>query len=136
MNKKTFLYNYLNRRMLCVLATNGPEKMPEAAVMEFGQTKNLEIIFDTNKETRKYTNLKKNPNIALAFGWDDMSTVQYEGVARELSGIELKKYKKIMFTKNPEFQKWEKDPGVTYFIVVPKWIRYSNTGESWELRFP
>lgn len=122
--------------MLCVLATIGPDDVPEAAVMEFGQTKDLEIIFDTYTTTRKYPNLQRNPNIAFAFGWDDMSTVQYEGIAKELKGSELVKYKQIMFSKNPEFRKWEKLPSIVYFKVSPKWIRYSaENGKSWELRF-
>jgi len=136
MNNKTFIYNFLNRRMLCVLSTVGPDNMPESAVMEFGQTKDLELIFDTPTTTRKYTNLMKNPKIAAVLGWEEMDTVQYEGIAKELSGKELKRYTTIMFAKNPDFQKWEATPHVTYFKITPLWIRYtSGDGKSFTLRF-
>ena len=137
MDKKKFLYAYVNKRMLAVLATIGPDQVPEAAVMEFGQTENLELIFDTLNTTRKYANLKQNPKIAFVIGWEEGTTVQYEGVAKELEGVELATYKKIMFAKNPAFAKWENLPGMTYFKVTPKWIRYSALNQSpWEITFP
>ena len=137
MDKKKFLYAYVNKRMLAVLATIGPDQVPEAAVMEFGQTENLELIFDTLNTTRKYANLKQNPKIAFVIGWEEGTTVQYEGVAKELEGVELATYKKIMFAKNPAFAKWENLPGMTYFKVTPKWIRYSAMDQPpWEITFP
>lgn len=137
MNKKDFLYAYMNKRNLAVLATIGPHNTPEAAVMEFGQTHKLELIFDTLNTSRKYANLKKNPKIAFVIGWEDGNTVQYEGIAMELQGTELAAYKKIMFAKNPAFAKWENLPDMTYFKVIPKWIRYSTMDQSsWEITFP
>ena len=53
-------------------------------------------------------------------------TVQYEGIAEELEGIELAKYKKIYFaefTDGPVRESW---PGITYFVVRPKWVRYCD----------
>ena len=137
MDKKKFLYAYVNKRMLAVLATIGPDQVPEAAVMEFGQTKNLELIFDTLNTTRKYANLKRNPKTAFVIGWEEGTTVQYEGIAKELVGGELATYKKIMFGKNPAFAKWKNLPGMTYFKVTPRWIRYSAMNQSpWEITFP
>ncbi|MBI5620063.1 pyridoxamine 5'-phosphate oxidase family protein [Candidatus Gottesmanbacteria bacterium] len=136
MDKKKFLFEYMNKRNLAVLATIGPNETPEAAVMEFGQTQELELIFDTLKTTRKYANLKKSPKIAFVIGWEEGDTVQYEGVATELKGAELATYKKIMFAKNPAFAKWENLPSMTYFKVTPKWIRYSTMDQPpWEITF-
>lgn len=123
--------------MLAVLASVGSNDMPEAAVMEFAQTENLELIFDTINTTRKYLNLKKNPKIAFVIGWDEGTTVQYEGIAEELHGKKLIAYKKIMFAKNLSFQSWEHLPGMTYFKVTPRWIRYSAMNQlPWKITFP
>ena len=136
MNKKLFLYKYIHKRTIGVLATISSDGQPEAAVMEFGDTKNLELIFDTQKTSRKYNNLKHNPHVEFVIGWENMTTVQYEGIAKELIGRELGKYKKIMFSKNADFAKWENIPEMTYFKVTPLWIRYSTMDqEPWEIAF-
>ena len=67
-------------------------------------------------------------------GWDENITVQYEGEASELKGEEMNKYKEIYFEKNPRAKKWEEREGITYFKVVPKWIRYSDLNKNpWEI---
>ena len=134
MNKKDFLYRYIHTHMIGVLATISSSGLPEAAVMEFGDTEKFELIFDTLATSRKYANLKKNPHVAFVIGWEKGETVQYEGIAEELRGEELIKYKKIMFAKNLDFQQWEKIDGMTYFKVTPAWIRFSRMdAKPWEL---
>ncbi|MBI3577618.1 pyridoxamine 5'-phosphate oxidase family protein [Candidatus Gottesmanbacteria bacterium] len=126
MNRKQFLYNFMRKHTIGVLSTVSREGNPEAAVVEFGETKDLELIFDTIDTFRKYQNLKQNPSVAFVVGWDENKTVQYEGGAVELTGIKLDKYKQVYFAKLPEAQKWESTPGTKYFKVIPKWIRYTD----------
>jgi hypothetical protein len=52
--------------------------------------------------------------------------VQYEGVARQISSTELVLNQEIYFRKftdAPSRLKWE---GITYYVVAPMWIRYSD----------
>ncbi len=75
--------------------------------------------------------LRKNP---FVIGWDENITVQYEGEASELKGEKLNKYKEIYFKKNPRAKKWEGREGITYFKIIPKWIRYSDLNKDpWEV---
>lgn len=137
MSRKEFLYDYIHSKMIGVLATMGTGKAPESAVMEFGDTPELELIFDTLKQTRKYVNLKMNSHVSFVIGWENGETVQYEGVAEELLGAKRKKYSAIMFKKNPSFARWELLPGMTYFKVTPRWIRFSAMEKkAWEITFP
>lgn len=53
---KQALHHYLASRELAVLATSH-ESAPEAALLAFAVTPELEIIFDTVKASRKYANL-------------------------------------------------------------------------------
>jgi hypothetical protein len=53
-------------------------------------------------------------------------TVQFEGVAEELVGEDLANYKKTYFAKFPDGVEREKWPGITYFVVRPKWVRYCD----------
>ena len=120
------VFRFMDGERLGVLATVGEEERPEAALMGFAVTPKLEIIFDTLKSSRKYPNLKKNPRVAWVVGCTTEVTVQYEGEAEELEGEELAKYKKTYFAKytdGPEREKW---PGITYFVVRPKWARYCD----------
>jgi general stress protein 26 len=120
------VFQFLNGESLAVLATVGENGQPEAAVMGFAVTRKLEIIFDTVKTSRKYPNLKKNPRVAWVIGCTSEVTVQYEGLAQELEGEELTKYQQTYFAKfadGPARLTW---PGITYFVVRPKWVRYCD----------
>ena len=125
--KKKTILEFINKHDLMVLSTVAPDNMPEAAVVEFVATDNFELVFDTFSTYRKYGNIKNNPNVAVVIGWDENITVQYEGIATELtSEDELKKYQAIYFSKNPDAQKWQKFAEIRYFKIVPKWARYRD----------
>lgn len=120
------VFQFMNGESLAVLATTTENGQPEATLMGFAVTPGLEIIFDTVKSSRKYPNLKKNPRVAWVIGCITEVTVQYEGLAQELAGEELAKYQKTYFTKftdGPARLAW---PGITYFVVRPKWVRYCD----------
>jgi general stress protein 26 len=120
------LYGILRNYRFGVLSTISPEGFPEAALVGIGVTEKLELIFDTLTHTRKCINLRKDHHIAFVIGWDHEISIQYEGCADEPEGEELIKLQQdyfLAFPDGPERQKW---PGITYFRVRPKWIRYSN----------
>ncbi len=120
------VFKFLDGERLGVLATVADDGTPQAALMGVAATPELELIFDTVKSSRKYPNLKKNPRVAFVIGCSSEVTVQYEGIAEELAGESLAKYKKIYFAKftdGPEREAW---PGITYFVVRPKWVRYCD----------
>jgi len=111
---------------LAVLSTVSESGEPEAALVGFAVTPGLEIVLDTVKSSRKYPNLKKNPRMAWVIGCTTEVTVQYEGVAEELEGEEMAKYKVTYFAKFADGPARESWPGITYFVVRPKWVRYCN----------
>lgn len=120
------VFQFMNQASLAVLATVAENGQPEAALMGFAVTPELEIIFDTVKSSRKYPNLKKNPRVAGVIGCTTEVTVQYEGIAEELVGEQLAKYKRPYFAKFPDGPARESWPGITYFVVRPKWVRYCD----------
>jgi len=122
------VFGFMSSESLGVLATVDEQGQPEAALMGIAVTPELEIVFDTVKSSRKYPNLKKNSQVAFVVGCTTEVTVQYEGVAEELGGEELKKYQKTYFARfadGPGRMSW---PGITYFVVRPKWVRYCDYG--------
>ena len=123
---KDFLYQFISKQKHAVLATVSKNK-PEAALVGFAITPDLEIIFDTVKTSRKYRNLLINPSISFVVGWNDERTVQYEGTARIPSGKELEKLLPHYFKVYPDgVERKENWKDLVYFTVKPKWIRYSD----------
>lgn len=120
------VFEFMAGEKLGVLTTVSEDGSPEAALMGVVTTPGLELIFDTVKSSRKYPNLKSNPRVAWVVGCKTEITVQYEGIAEELEGEALEKYKKIYFGKFADGVEREKWPGITYFVVRPKWVRYCD----------
>jgi general stress protein 26 len=120
------VYGFMNKERLAVLTTVTGDGQPEAALMGFAVTPELEMVFDTVKSSRKYPNLKKNPRVAWVVGCTTEVTVQYEGIAEELEGEQMAKYKKTYFAAfldGPARESW---PGIVYFVVRPTWVRYCD----------
>lgn len=120
------VYEFMEGERLGVLATVSEDGTPEAALMGIAATPQLELIFDTLNSTRKYANIQKNPRVAFVIGCSSEISVQYEGIAAELSGDHLAKYKAIYFAKFTDGPARENWLGMTYFVVRPRWVRYSD----------
>jgi general stress protein 26 len=124
---KAFLYNFIKQHQLAVISTLSVNGKPSAALVGFAVSADLEIIFDTVKSSRKYKNLLHNPAIALVIGWDNETTLQYEGIAAELAANEEQELKEIYFEAFADWRKRiETWPGLVHFKITPTWIRYSN----------
>ncbi len=125
------MYAFLSPQRLGVLATLNAEGIPQSVVMGIAITPKLELVFDTVKSSRKYPNLIGHPDCSFAIGgWDGSEQcVQYEGVAEELKSPELERYLEIYFKAFPDGPARMKWPGIVYFVVRPRWIRYSNFNE-------
>lgn len=52
--------------------------------------------------------------------------MQFEGEAFEPMGAELKRYQQIYFAAWPDGPTRMTWPGIAYFVVRPRWIRYSD----------
>jgi uncharacterized pyridoxamine 5'-phosphate oxidase family protein len=127
---KQRLFQFLDGCGLGVLSSIGLDGEPQSALVGIAVTPELEIVFDTVAKSRKFANIARDPRVAFVIGWQGEVTVQYEGVARQISSTELGPYHEIYFRKfpdGPDRLKWE---GITYYVVTPKWIRYSDYNPS------
>jgi hypothetical protein len=129
MNKEGLL-RFLENCLLGVLSSLGRDGAPQSALVGIAVTPRLEIIFDTVAKSRKFANIARDPRVAFVIGWQGEITVQYEGIARQISSPEIGPYYEIYFRKFPDGParlKWE---GITYYVVAPRWIRYSDYNQS------
>lgn len=120
------LYAFIGQCKLGVLGTIAEGNMPQSALVGIAVTPQLEIVFDTVKSSRKYRNLASHGACSFAIGWSGEQTVQYEGEAEELSGRELERCQKVYFQAWPDGPSRLSWPGIVYFVVRPRWIRYSD----------
>jgi len=120
------LYQFLKQHRLGVLGTVSAAGMPQSALVGIAITRDLEIIFDTVKSSRKYPNLILKPPCSFVIGCHGEKTVQYEGTARELESPELERYQSAYFEAFPDGPARLAWPGIVYFAVTPLWIRYSD----------
>lgn len=120
------LYHFLSRCKLGVLSTITDSHLPQSALVGIAVTPDLEVIFDTVKSSRKYPNLARQPACSFVMGWMGEQTVQYEGEAEALRGPELKRCQDVYFKAWPDGPERLTWPGIVYFVVRPRWIRYSD----------
>lgn len=120
------LITFVRQRGLAVVATQGPQGAPQAALVGVAATDQAEIVFDTSISSRKFANIRRQPQVALVIGWDDEVTVQCEGVADVLSGPDLERCQPFYFGQYPDGQERAKDPDIGYVRVRPQWLRYCD----------
>jgi Pyridoxamine 5'-phosphate oxidase len=122
------LYVFMAKHKLGVLGTICKSRDPQSALVGIAITPQLEIIFDTVQSSRKYPNLISRPACSFVVGgWGaGEQTVQYEGQAEQLKPPELKQYQEIYFKVWPDGPARMDWPGIAYFVVRPRWIRFSD----------
>jgi len=113
------LLAFLRTHRLCVQASVAAEGGPQAAVVGYAVSDQLELIFDTLASTRKARNLRRDARVAIVVGWDGEQTLQLEGLAR------VKQLYLAAFPDGVERQSW---PGICYLRVRPHWARFSDFG--------
>lgn len=127
--KKSELLAILRSQRWAIEATSSLSGEPQAAIIGFAVTAQLELVFDTLSSSRKAANLRANPRIAFVIGgWDDADpkTLQYEGRADFPDGAELERIKDVYFSVFPDGRARLSWPGITYVRVTPLWVRYSD----------
>lgn len=123
------LLGFMRTQRLAVQASAGAQDSVQAALVGIAVTDAFEIVFDALDTTRKISNLRRAPGIALVLGgWQsgDERTVQYEGVADEPTGADLERIKSVYFAAWPDGPSRQSWPGLVYVRVRPTWIRYSD----------
>lgn len=127
---RAWLYSFMTGRRYGVVSSIGADGTPQSALVGIAVSPQLEIIFDTVNSSRKYRNLVDRPDCSLVVGWSGGQTVQFEGVANEPAGSELKRYQEVYFAAWPDGPGRMSWPEIAYFVVQPKWIRYSDFDQS------
>jgi uncharacterized protein YhbP (UPF0306 family) len=120
---------FMRSQSIGVETSVSSSRIPQAAVVGYVVTENLEVFFDTVDSTRKAKNLRENPYIAFVIGGfsaGDERTVQFQGIVDEPTGIELERLKELYFDRFPDGRERLKWSGLVYFRARPTWLRFSD----------
>ena len=129
------ILKFMHEHEDCVLSTVGPDGAPQSATVGFSENAAAELMIGTFDASRKYQNLLRDQRVSVVVGVSGSTTVQYEGLARQLTGEELTSRQRAHFDKIPQVEKYKDEPGEVYFSITPKWIRYTNFFvKPWEIR--
>lgn len=119
---------FVRQRGLGVIATLGPQGTPQAAVVAVMATDAGEVLFGTERGSRKFANIRQRPAVALAIGWDDDEvTVQCEGIADEPSGADLDRCLKYYLDRFPGERRLVENAELGLVRVRMNWIRYDDS---------
>jgi len=135
------ILEFLQNNRYAVVSSLSEAGTPQSALVGIAVTPELEVIFDMLKASRKYANLTARPVCSLVIGgWSGEQTAQFEGEAFEPVGKERARYQEIYFEAWPGGRARMQSPAITFLVVRPRWIRYSDFDQRppviAELRFP
>lgn len=124
---------FLQKHKVAVLATVSENGEPQAATVTCVVDDDFNLYFITRKGTRKFTNIVRDPKVALVIGTEENmpATVQMHGKAEILTDP---LHYMIMFMDrqtNIEEAVWwpllkRGDKDFAYIKVVPTWLRWLN----------
>lgn len=128
MSDRDVVLDFLRRHRLGVQASTAADGSPQAAVVGVALTDRGELVFDTLRSSRKCVNLRRDPRIALVFGWDleDGRTLQLEGLADEPAGNDRVRVQAAYLATFADGAERAHDPAITYIRVRPSWLRLSD----------
>ena len=120
------IYSFMTQFRYGVISSTSSNGRPQSALVGIAVTQDLEIVFDTVKSSRKYPNLIERPTCSFVVGWGGEQTVQFEGVAIEPEDTELERVQEAYFAVWPDGPERVLWPTIAYFVVQPRWIRFSD----------
>lgn len=124
------LLSFLRGHRLGVAATASNDGTPQAALVGIAVGDELEIVFDTLENTRKFANLRSNPRVALVVGWEREATAQLDGVAHFPTGADLVRARELYFSVYPDGRDRLAWPGIAHVLVRPTFVRFSDFGKT------
>lgn len=121
------LLRFARAHRLAVVATNSPAGQPQASVVRFVATDGFELIIDSQGTARKVRNLRNNPSAGVTIGWDDLQTLQIDGVGKIQQGDDLERAKRLYESHFPErYRARQALEDLVYIRITPTWMRFSD----------
>jgi hypothetical protein len=123
----TQVRDFLHGFELCVVATLGKDGRPQTATVAFSENDALQLVIGTSVHSRKSDNLERDSRLAMTVTDPDQRyTVQYEGIARRLSSVEMLSFHDQHYGKLPGSLPFKDLPDQAFFLITPTYVRFSD----------
>lgn len=132
---KAELREWLDKQILCTIASLGENGYPNAASVAFSQSNDLHFVIITDENSRKASNIARDSKVALTItNQDDRYTLQLEGNARQLTWDEFEPFAEHHYAKLPFSLPFKDIPTQVPFVIEPTHMRFSDISvRPWEL---
>jgi pyridoxine/pyridoxamine 5'-phosphate oxidase len=118
---------FMNDFPLCVLSTGNSAGWPIGSTVAFSARDDLELMFGTSRDSRKFANIELNPQVSVTVTDENRRlTVQYQGLARQLSAKEYAARREAHYAKLPQSLPFEGSPGQAFFTITPVAVRMTD----------
>jgi uncharacterized protein YhbP (UPF0306 family) len=126
MDLRSTIAAFLATRPHGVISTVHEDGSVESALVAISETPDLRITIGTDKGTRKFQNILREPRVALVVTDDEEIEVQMEGRARVAAGDEHETCKARHVAKNPRTAKYANDLNQRFIVIEPAWVRFTD----------
>ena len=120
------LVAFVQRRGHALLATRGPDGVPQVTKVRMAVTDEGEFVFDTSIHSREYQNIKAFPLVALVIGGEEEVTLEVEGPADVLAGADRDRCLRAYFQQHPDTREQAQARYVVYLRIRPSALRLSD----------
>lgn len=122
------LVAYMRSHRLAVVSSIGANGEPQSALVGIAVWPAGDVIFDTVADSRKHTNLLRDPRISVVFTGPGERTLQLEGLARPVpvSGPQDAELRAIYYEAWPDGRDRLNWPNLSYWCTSTRWARYSD----------
>jgi pyridoxine/pyridoxamine 5'-phosphate oxidase len=118
------VFAFVASKRLAVVTTVTPDCAPQAALVGFALAPDRSLVFDTVAGSRRIANLRQNRRVAVVVGWDEETTVQIEGIARDPDQSAGAAAIAAYLAAWPDGRPRAGWPDIRYVVIRPTWLRY------------
>lgn len=131
---ETTIKSHLESHHLAAFATIKPDHTPSVSMVGYSTGVGLGIIIATYTASRKHVSLAHDAHVALAIGWEQGKTLQYEGKAKRVSTHDIDAVAKRHYARIPTLAKFLPTDQQVFYTITPTWVRLTDfTRNPWEM---
>lgn len=112
-----------------VLASNSGTGAPESAYVLVTATDAGKIVFGTNAQSRKFTNITADPRVSMVLMQDGAHEVQLEGEARVLEGSDAAPAAEALAAQHPGSTDTQDPENLRLLEFTGRWASRTDTSQ-------
>lgn len=125
-----WLMEFVQDTGAAVIASNSGTGCPESAYIHVAAADNGRIVFGTNAQSRKFTNIVSDPRVSLVIVKDDAQEIQLEGEATVLESPRAAASTQALEARHPDSTTTSDPENLRILEVTVRWAHYIDAREN------